>query len=133
MIRIKSSRGDPEFHDSNQVYIFIRIKVIEIIWVASVQSDSNQVMWLILIKHTKSEFFIILKWLWDFSFHLTSINNTHGSYSTDSCNWIKASWSSSNITIVFCILKTKRFKLDLERMYNHEGDSMNESKWKSKW
>lgn len=110
----------------------IRIRVFEMFWFAYVQFDLSLDMYRIQIMHTKSQIFIIFKILWDFSFHLAWINNTHGSYFTDSYNWLKASWLSLNIIIGLSMLKTNQFKLDSEMVCNDEWDSINESKWKQK-
>ena len=78
-------------------------------WFAFVQNGSNLDLWLIRIKHQKSQIFKILRRLWDFSFYLTWINIIYGSYSSDSCNWLKASWSSLILTNGLCMLKTNLF------------------------
>lgn len=78
--------------NSNQVKSLIRVRVFEKLCFVAVQFDLSQGMYLILIKYTKSQFFITFKRFWFFSFHLTWTNNTHGSYSINSCHWLKPLW-----------------------------------------
>lgn len=126
MIQIKWGRGWPDMSylnqvqlvlwvtdlpDSNQFKILIRVTDVEKLLFSSVQFDLSQGMCMIRFMHIKSQIFMIFKILWDFPFNLTWTNNTHGSYSTNSTNLIKASWLNSNITIELCILKTNQFKI----------------------
>ena len=142
MTWIKWGRDSPDLYDSNQVQLVIRftrlpdsnqvksvIRVIgfENFMFSSIQFHSSQDIYMIRVIHVKSLLFFF-EILWHFPFNLTWINNTYGSYSNNSNNWLKALWSSSNRTIELCMLK-KRIDLILDsNMCNHERDSINNNK-----
>lgn len=142
VIWIKWGRDSSDLSDSNQVQLVIRVtrlpdsnqvkSVIRVIgfekfMFSSIQFYSSQDMYMIRVIHVKS-FFFIFEILWHFPFNLTWIKNTYGSCSNNSINWLKASWSSSNITIELFMLK-KRIDLILDsNMCNHERDSINNNK-----
>lgn len=105
LIRINSNRAKMEMwkklSDSNQIKLRWPISACS---ESCVNSYSNQDVWKSLVclysiwcesrcsfnlnQTHKIIIFTVFKILWDFSFHLTWINNTHGSYFPYTCNWL---------------------------------------------
>lgn len=76
LIQIKSNGIGHQENDLDQVQKFIRIKWLGF---ATFQFDQNHKIWvnpMIRIKHVKSQNFMILKVLWDFTLIQTQVKNT---------------------------------------------------------